>query len=99
MLSNPFAQLVFDVPLCYQHVIAMSFRKIRGKFHQLVFSEVCLKHAPKRYLSVGANLFEVSPFLVAFCRFLFQANSTWCVDSGEIHQNVKTEIKWNKVHQ
>ena len=51
-LFNPFAQLVFvvpgqrqeNLPLCYKHVIAMSSRKIRGKFHELVFSEVCLKH-------------------------------------------------------
>ena len=33
-----------NLPLCYKHVIAMSFRKIWGKFHWLVFSEVCLKH-------------------------------------------------------
>ena len=30
--------------LYYKHVIEMSSRKIRGKFNQLVFSEVCLKH-------------------------------------------------------
>ena len=28
------------LPLYYKHVIEMSSRKIRGKFHQLVFSEV-----------------------------------------------------------
>ena len=35
------------LPLCFKHVFAMSSKtyKIGGKFHQLVFSEVCfLKH-------------------------------------------------------
>ena len=32
------------LPLCFKHVITMSSRKIRGKSHYLVFSEVCLRH-------------------------------------------------------
>lgn len=38
--TKPFVIL----PLCYKHVITMSSRKIKGRFHELVFSEVCLKH-------------------------------------------------------
>ena len=30
--------------LCSEHVIAMSSRKRKEKYHQLVFSEVCLEH-------------------------------------------------------
>ena len=36
------------MPLCENYVIAMSLRKIRGKFHKLVFSDVCL-------IKVGAD--------------------------------------------
>ena len=32
------------LPLCYKRVIAMSSRKSKEKYHQLVFSEVCLEH-------------------------------------------------------
>ena len=32
------------LPLYYKHVITMSSRKIIAKFHELVFSEVCLRH-------------------------------------------------------
>ena len=30
--------------LCYKHVISMSSRKSKEKYHQLVFPEVCFEH-------------------------------------------------------
>ena len=41
------------LPLFYKHVIAMSSRKLRGKFHWPVFSKICVKH--RDVLSVGAD--------------------------------------------
>ena len=84
------------LPLCYKHVVAMSSRKIRGKFHQLVFQKFVVK-APKRYLSVGADLVLSSSFLgciAIFCRFLFQANLA-CFN--DIHQNVNALVFRDKV--
>ena len=45
--------------LCSKHVIAMSSRKSKEKYHQLVFSEVCLEHVQGNLLEI---LFEVCPF-------------------------------------
>ena len=47
------------LPLCYKHVIAMSSRESKEKYHQLVFSEVCLEHVQV----ICWILFEVCPFL------------------------------------
>ena len=52
------------LPLCHEHVIAMSSRKVKEKYDQLVFSEICFKTCTGNLLEI---LFEV------FCRFLLQA--------------------------
>ena len=57
------------MPLCENYVIAMSLRKIRRKFHKLVFSDVCLIEAPKRNLVLERIVFEVRLFLVALPYF------------------------------
>ena len=56
------------LPLYYKHVIKMISRKMSGKSHQLVFSEVFFK-APKGNLALKRILFEVRPFLVALPYF------------------------------
>ena len=62
---------------------ALNSRKIKEKYHQLVFSEVFLTRKGNLLERI---LFEVCRFLVAaLCQFLFQAKMA-CFN--EIHQNV-----------
>ena len=58
-----------------------------------MFSEVCLKLL-NVFLVLERILSEVRPFLVAICRFLFQANLAFF---NEIHQNVNDLVFSDKV--
>ena len=65
--------------LCSKHMIAMSSRKSKEKYHQLVFSEVCLEH-------VQVTCWRSCLKFVLSSRFWFLAKLP-CFN--EVNQNVK----------
>ena len=73
----------------------MTCHKIRGNLTSCVFRS--LLKAPKRYLSVGADLVWSLSFvgcIAVLCQFLFQANLA-CFN--EIYQNVNDFVSRDKV--